>query len=114
MQSFAAGEPVGLVLEVRNAGTSPRRLTFPTARTHDFTVSDAGGGEIWRWSHGRLFAQMLEEIELAPGEARRFAVAWDQRSAAGAPAPPGRYRVVGSLACAPAPPPVGPLELEIR
>jgi len=113
-RSFAAGEPVGLVLEVRNAGSAPRRLEFPTARTHDFAVSEAHGGEVWRWSRGRLFAQVLSEIELAPGESRRFAVAWDQRTAAGAQAPPGRYRVVGSLACSPAPPPVGPLDLEIR
>ena len=113
-RSFAAGAPVGLVLEVRNAGEAPRRLEFPTARTHDFAVSDARGVERWRWSRGRLFAQMLEEVELAPGESRRFAVAWDQRNADGAPVAPGRYQVVASLACAPAPPPVGPVAFEIE
>jgi hypothetical protein len=113
-QSFAAGAPVGLVLEVRNAGGEPRRLEFPTARTHDFAVSDAGGRELWRWSAGRLFAQALAEIELAPGELRRFATAWDGRDAAGAPAAPGRYRAVASLACSPALPPAGPLDFEIE
>jgi len=102
------------VLEVHNAGSAPQRLEFPTARTHDFAVSDAHGVEVWRWSRGRLFAQVLSEIELAPGQSQRFAAAWDQRTASGALAPAGRYRVVGSLACSPAPPPVGPLELEIE
>jgi hypothetical protein len=112
-QRFAAGESVGLVLAVRNTGDLPRRLEFPTARTHDFAVADAGGSEVWRWSRGRRFAQALTQIELGPGESRRFEAAWDQRDAAGAAAPPGSYHVVASLACAPSPPPVGPLELEI-
>jgi hypothetical protein len=99
---FATGAAVSLALEVRNLGDAPRRLEFATARTHDFAVIDAGGREVWRWSRGRLFAQVLSEIELAPGEARRFAAAWDQRDAAGQPAPPGRYRVEGELACLPA------------
>ena len=111
---FDAGKPVGLVLEARNAGQAPLRLEFPTARTHDFRIVDAGGKELWRWSHGRLFAQMLTQIELAPGELRRFAAAWDQRDASGSLAAPGRYHVLATLACSPSPPPAGPLELEIE
>jgi hypothetical protein len=45
---------------------------------------------------------------------RRFAAIWDQRDAAGARAAPGRYRVVASPDCAPAPPPAGPVELAIE
>jgi hypothetical protein len=111
---FAAGESIGLVLVVSNTSGAPQRLEFPTARTHDFAVADAGGREVWRWSHGRLFAQMLTQIELAPGESRRFAAEWDPRGAAAALALPGRYRVVASLACSPALPSLGPLELVIE
>jgi hypothetical protein len=111
---FGASESVDLVLEVHNAGESPHALEFATARTHDFAVLDAQGVELWRWSRGRLFAQALEEIELAPGETRRFAASWDKRDASGALAPPGLYRVLGTLACSPSPPPVGPVELEIE
>ena len=110
---FGAGASIGLVLVARNANAAPLRLEFPTAQTHDFAVTGDAGNELWRWSRGRRFAQVLTQIELAPGESRRFEAAWDQRDASGAPAPPGRYRVVASLACAPAPPPVGPLEIEI-
>jgi hypothetical protein len=111
---FAAGAPVALVLEVRNAGEAPRRVEFATARTHDFALLDAGGREVWRWSRGRLFAQALSETELAPGEARRYTATWHQRDAAGEPAPPGRYRALGSLACLPAPLTAEPVELVIE
>jgi hypothetical protein len=113
-RSFAPGAPVGLVLEVRNAGDAPRRLEFASGRTHDFAVSDAQGRELWRWSRGRFFVQMLSEIELAPGESRRFAEAWDQRDAEGAAVPAGRYQVVASLACSPSPPPAGPVPFAIE
>jgi hypothetical protein len=113
-QRFAAGETVDLVLEVHNAGDAPLALEFATARTHDFAVLDSEGLEVWRWSHGRLFAQALAEIELAPGETRRFAASWDKRDASGALARPGRYQVLGTLACSPSPPPAGPLDLQIE
>jgi hypothetical protein len=111
---FAAGESIGLVLVVTNTSGAPQRLEFPTARTHDFAVADAGGREVWRWSLGRRFAQVLTQIELAPGESRRFAAVWDLGGAGAKPAAPGRYRVVASLACAPALPSLGPLELEVE
>jgi len=110
---FGAGEAVDLVLEVHNAGETPLALAFATARHYDFAVVDAEGLEVWRWSRGRLFAQALTEIEMAPGETRRFAASWDKRDASGALAPPARYRVTGTLACSPSPPPAGPIELEI-
>lgn len=113
-QRFAAGEPVDLVLEIRNAGEQALALEFATARTHDFRVLDSEGREVWSWSHGRLFAQMLTQLELAPGERRRFAASWDQRDASGTLARPGRYGVVATLASSPSPPPVGPVELEVE
>lgn len=103
-----------LVLEAHNAGETPLALEFATARTHDFAVLDSQGLEVWRWSQGRLFAQALAEIELAPGETRRFAASWDKRDASGTLAQPGRYQVLGTLACSPSPPPVGPLDLDIE
>jgi len=110
---FAAGESVDLVLEVRNGGKILLPLEFATARTHDFAVLDSEGREVWRWSRGRLFAQALAEIELAPGESRRFVVSWDQRDASGSLARPGRFRVLATLACSPSPPPAGPVEFDI-
>lgn len=114
VRRFASGAPVTLVLEVTNTGPDPLALEFASARSHDFAVLDARGREVWRWSRGRLFAQALERVELAPGESRRFTATWDQRDASGARAAPGSYRAVASLASASAPAPAGPVELVIE
>src|SRR5262245_4084135 len=111
---FASGAPVTLALEVTNRGGEPRALKFTSARGCDFAVFDAQGREIWRWSRGRLFAQALERVELAPGGSQRFTATWDQRDASGALTPPGSYRAVASLASASAPAPAGPVELVIE
>ena len=87
--TLAAGETLVLVLTLRNPADSPLRLSLPTAQTHDFSITTDDGRELWRWSAGRRFAQVLTELELAPGEERSFRGAWSQRSADGSPAPPG-------------------------
>jgi hypothetical protein len=95
---FGIGEPITLVVTLRNRGDTPRTLTLPTSQTHDCIVQaggEKGKEEAWRWSRGRVFAQVITELTLAPGESRRFPVTWDQRGADGSLLPPGKYRVVG-------------------
>ena len=53
------------------------------------------GAEVWRLSRGRMYAQMLSQLELAPGGVERYEAACDP-APTGAPAlAPGRYQVVG-------------------
>jgi hypothetical protein len=92
--AIPAGAPITLVVTVRNRADAPRTLTLPTSQTHDCIVF-ADEREVWRWSAGRVFAQVLTELTLAPGETRAFSVAWSARDRAGAPLPAGRYRAVG-------------------
>jgi hypothetical protein len=90
--SIAPGEALVLVLTVRNPGGAPQRVALPSAQTHDFAVSTHAAREIWRWSAGRRFAQILTELELAPGEERSFRESWPARGPDGAPVASGRYR----------------------
>ena len=93
-RAFAPGEPLVLVLTLRNAGAAPWRRSLPTAQTHDFAVVAPDGRELWRWSAGRMFAQMLGELVLAPGEVQSFRARWSPE-----PAPaPGSYRARGWIA----------------
>ena len=72
-------------------------LTLPSTQTHDFAVSEGSGGEVWRWSAGLVFAQMLTELTLEADESRTFSSTWDQVCNDGTPAAPGRYQLVGRI-----------------
>jgi len=95
--SVGRGETVTLRLVLRNGTEAPQRLQCGSARTHDVVVTAADGPEVWRWSHGRMFAQMLTDVALSPGESREFRVNWNQTTNAGAAVPPGRYQARGTI-----------------
>lgn len=81
----------GVVLEftVENVGDEPVELWFPTTCEADFAVID-GDQEHWRWSDGRLFAQVVTERRLEPDETVTYEAEWrDPR--------PGEYTAVANL-----------------
>ncbi len=83
---------VELALSVENRGDEAATLVFPDAKRAEFVARD-DGGEVWRWSRGRMFAQSTGEVTLAPGEERAFEATWESP-------PPGEYRVEAELAVA--------------
>lgn len=87
--SVDAGPPVTFALTVVNGGDSPVELAFHDAGKADFAVFD-GDSEVWRWSAGRMFAQAIQQVELAPGEQITFEGKW-------ADPDPGEYTAVGEL-----------------
>jgi len=95
MDAVVRGEPVTLRLVLHNRGSAPRQLQCPSARTYDVRIVAPGGREIWRWSQGRMFAQMVTDIVVGSGESREFRATWDQKSNEGAAVPPGRYEAEG-------------------
>jgi hypothetical protein len=97
VESVGRGEAVTLRLVLRNDTGASQSLQCGSARTHDVVVTGADGREVWRWSHGRVFAQMLTDVAVAPGESREFRVTWNQTTNAGAAVPPGRYQARGSI-----------------
>jgi hypothetical protein len=69
--SFAVRvEPHALAfdLAVTNAGKKNVELAFPDGQTHDFTVIDSTGREVYRWGRGRMFTQSLQYKELDGGD----------------------------------------------
>lgn len=84
----AAG--LDLVLAVENRGDDEQTLSFRDARRADF-VALRDDEEIWRWSEGRMFAQMLGSEQLAPGESVTYEATWENP-------PEGEYTVRGELA----------------
>ncbi len=63
---YTPGEPIMLTLRVINDASKPISLSFPTAQRFDLLVQNTQGREVWRWSGGRFFAQMLGTEVLKP------------------------------------------------
>jgi hypothetical protein len=95
-ESYRPGELVQLRLEVLNDDGKPVTLPFNSAQRYDFEVLREDQ-RIWRWSADRMFAQVLTEETLAPGERRRFEATWDGRQSDGEVARPGKYSARGFL-----------------
>ncbi|MBI2796231.1 MAG: hypothetical protein HYX65_05935 [Gemmatimonadetes bacterium] len=80
---------VTFLLEVTNKTGKVVELTFPSAQTHDFAVLDAGGREVWRWSRGEMFTQVLRNEPLGRGASVTYSETWPE-------ARPGTYTLVAS------------------
>lgn len=75
------GREAALVVE--HAGSAPLRLRFRTAQQFEARAL-ADGREVWRWSAERVFAQVVTDVELAPGERRTWTFTLPEL-------PPGTY-----------------------
>ena len=94
---FDAGEPITLVMTIRNRSDSPQSVMLPSSQSYDCSVSTAEGREVWRWSKGVMFAQVITELKLSPGESKSYSQIWDQKADDGAVAQPGEYRAIGLI-----------------
>jgi hypothetical protein len=63
---YSVGEPIKMTLKIFNYTEEDIAFQFNTSQRYDFIIEDEEGNEIWRWSEGRIFAQMLGEEILGP------------------------------------------------
>jgi len=80
-----------LTLAVENEGDEAVELNFSDAQRAEFVATEVDSGtEVWRWSEGRMFGQVLGTEVLDPGDQLEYEVDW--------PDPPsGSSRVRGEL-----------------
>jgi len=64
--SYSVGEPIKMTLRIFNYTEEDIAFHFNTGQRYDFIIEDEEGSKIWRWSEGRMFAQMLGEEILEP------------------------------------------------
>ena len=96
-RTFAAGAPIHLRIELENESATSASLRFSSGRTYDAVILAEGGDPVWHWSDGRYFTQAFTEIELGPGEARRFGLVCELEPEGRPVLPPGRYRAVAVI-----------------
>ncbi len=75
---------------LRNTSTVPVNLDFSTGQQYDVVIRDSGGREVYRWSLGKLFTQVVSRLTVGPGE-KNFVLAVPLGDRAGQPFPAGRY-----------------------
>lgn len=68
-------EEVVFRFSVRNVDDDPVELTFRDAGHADVAVFE-DDEEVWRWSDGRMFAQVVQTTRLEGGEETTFEVSW--------------------------------------
>lgn len=90
--AFQPGEPVAVVMSVTNMSSAPVVVTMTSAQQYDVVVRQRGA-LIWQWSHDKAFAQVLRDIDMAPGGTLTYQVAWDQRDLQGRRVEPGTYDI---------------------
>ncbi len=89
---YAAGKPITFTLRVVNGSSRTVRLSFRTAQRFELVMEDGQGREVWRWSAGRLFAQVLGEETLGPSGGEFVALATMEGRF-----PAGVYTVKGTI-----------------
>ena len=71
-----SGESVSLTLTVRNLSEKNRTFEMPSSQTYDFTASEKGGGEIWKWSSGMMFTQIIGSAAIQAEGSKVYKVSW--------------------------------------
>ncbi len=95
-ESYRPGQPVQLRLDLFNDTPQPVRLRFNSSKKYDLEVLWEDQ-LIWRWSADRLFAQMVTEETLSPGQQVTYEATWNGRLSNGEVAGPGEYLARGYL-----------------
>jgi hypothetical protein len=99
-RGYAVLEPIHMKLVVKNPSDRKMQLTFPTAQGFDFIIRK-GRETVWSWSWGRMFAQVLGEASLAPGDSLTYEYTWNGFLPGGKSPELGRYTMQGVLMTTP-------------
>jgi len=89
---YQSGEIITIKLKVFNYSTETIDFHFNSSQRYDFIIEDEKGNEVWRWSDGRMFAQMLgEEILGLNNPVIIYAAEYKGKLS------PGYYKITGIL-----------------
>ncbi len=93
-QYYKLGDPVHITCTVKNNGNSPVKLTFRNTQMYDLSIVSLGLGKlIYKWSKGKMFAQVITYLTIPANGEKIFDFTWNQKSNTGASVTIGDYRV---------------------
>ena len=89
-------------MTVENLSDKLLPFRFSSSQTYDFWVqSSVTGKEVWRWSNGNFFTQVMRSDSIRGGGKWEFEAVWDGKDNDGSPVTPGEYRVYGLIKATP-------------
>jgi len=106
-------EGLRIVMIVTNTSEKILPFQFRTGQTYDFVIRDASDKEVWRWSKGNFFTQVVRSDSIRPNGKWQFEVVWNRTDNDDKPVPAGKYRVMGIITSLPAVQSV-PIEIEVQ
>lgn len=89
LDAATGDDAVTFTLTVTNAGDDPITANFSDGCRADVAVLE-DETEVWRYTDGMMFTQVLGEERFDPGESRTFDLEWSDPQ-------PGAYTAVGDL-----------------
>ena len=91
-----------IVMIVTNVSDKLLPFQFRSSQTYDFVIHDAATNrEVWRWSNGNFFTQVVRSEAIRAGGKWQFEVVWNRKDNDGMPVPAGQYRVTAMLMSSP-------------
>jgi hypothetical protein len=73
---YRVGTTIRVKYTITNLTDKPLVLTFPSSQQYDWTVTDAEGNLVYRWSKGKAFAQVVTQLTVPVGTSDDFESSW--------------------------------------
>ena len=70
-------EPIRIKILLKNTSNDKLTLTFRSAKIVDINLLDKNKKLIKRWSEGKFFAQMINDLTLEPNETVEKTITWN-------------------------------------
>ncbi|WP_435363700.1 BsuPI-related putative proteinase inhibitor [Haloarchaeobius sp. DYHT-AS-18] len=77
LEAASTDDGVTFTFTVENTGSDPVELQFADGQTHDVLVIEDGDTQVWCWSEGQMFMQMLQQETIAPGDHVTYECIWE-------------------------------------
>ncbi|MFS0593880.1 BsuPI-related putative proteinase inhibitor [Cytobacillus horneckiae] len=96
VHTVANADELKIDLEIENLSNDPVTLQFSSSQKYEIIIEDENGNRVYTFSEGKAFLQVLQNLELQPGESKQWQETWDYQQA-GKRVQDGKYQVNAEL-----------------
>jgi len=73
---WSVSEEIKVAVTLKNTGDESISLQYPTSQRFELAVVGPRDQEVFRWSKGQIFRQVLSQVTLTPGESISENLVW--------------------------------------